>query len=370
MISHHGSATLTIDLGAVRDNYRLLKKRLNGVPCAAVVKANGYGLGALKIANTLYQDGCRDFFVALLDEGIELRNHLPKNTDIHILGGLLPETAAVYHQYDLIPVLGSLPEIKDWKQSSDDQCGRSDIHIDTGMSRLGLSPNEIQTISENPDLISGLNINNIISHLVMADEPDAELNQQQLDRFNKAVQLFPKNKLSFANSSGIFLNAAFHFDLGRPGAALYGLNPNPLAPNPMRQVIELKGKIVQIRDVDTPQTVGYGATHRILDKGRIATVPVGYADGYLRSLSSSGQVCIGGHLVDVVGRVSMDLITLDVSHIPENLIYPSAPVELIGTHITPDQLAAKANTIGYEILTSLGPRYQRIYLNANGYQPS
>jgi len=370
MISQHAAATLTIDLGAVRDNYRLLKKQLNGVPCAAVVKANGYGLGAIKIATTLFQDGCRDFFVALLDEGIELRNHLPHDATIHILGGLLPNTADVYHHYDLIPVLGSLPEIKDWKHNFDGLTPPCNIHIDTGMSRLGLSPSEINAISENSDLISGLNINIIISHLVMADEPGAELNQQQLDRFKKAVQVFPENKRSFANSSGIFLKASFHFDLGRPGAALYGLNPNSLAPNPMRQVVELKGKIVQVHDVDTPQTVGYGATHRILNKGRIATVPVGYADGYLRSLSNSGQACIGGHLVDVVGRVSMDLITLDISHIPENLIYPGAPVELIGAHMTPDQLATKAGTIGYEILTSLGPRYQRIYLDANGTHSS
>jgi len=375
MDNAHGAATLKINLDRVRDNYRILKQQLGGIPCAGVVKANGYGLGAVEISETLYNDGCRDFFVALMDEGIQLRQHLPENANIHILGGLLPGMAPVYHSHRLIPVLGSLPEIHDWKQSMDAHPGPVDIHIDTGMSRLGLSPGEILKIADDPDVIADLDINAVISHLVMADEPDGEINNQQLQRFTDALRFFPAAKTSLANSSGIFLSPDFHFDFGRPGAALYGLSPNTSKPNPMCQVVELKGKIVQVRDVDRPETVGYGATHRILDKGRIATVPVGYADGYLRSLSNAGHAFVDGApndvaRVDIVGRVSMDLITLDVSHVPERFVCPGASVELIGPRITADDLAAKAGTIGYEILTSLGQRYRRIYVDNNGPRPS
>ena len=367
----YAGAILTIDLDAIVANYRLLSGKFSGASLSAVVKADGYGLGAEPVAAALAGAGCRVFYVAHIEEGIRLRQALNDtgNSDfvqaeIHVLGGLLPNTEDAYDASRLIPVLGSLDQIHNWKS----YCQRlerplpCDIHADTGMARLGLPPVEVEKLVEEPSRLDDLNILTVISHLACADEPDNPKNAEQLDAFRELRRHLPQGLASFANSSGIFLDPDYHFDQARPGAALFGVAPVPGDPNPMAQVVKLQGKIAQVRAVDTPQTVGYGASHRIESPARIATVIIGYADGFLRSLSNKGTGYIGNIPVPVVGRVSMDLITLDVTGVPEHLCPVGALVDLIGPNNPIDQVAAAAGTIGYEILTSLGHRYHRAYV--------
>lgn len=352
---------LTIDLRALAQNWRRLKSRLNGADCGAAIKADAYGLGAKKAAVALSEAGCKEFFVATLDEAIQLRRVLygaGLEANIHVLNGP-NKGAAEMIEHRLIPVLNTPNDIAFWRSShSGVPC---DVHIDTGMLRLGLSPTDVVELQANPERTLGLNVSYVLSHLACAEDTETDMNARQLEEFRLARTLFPDRKASLANSSGIYLGDKYHFDLARPGAALYGVNPTPTKPNPMMQVVRLQGKILQVRDVDTDQSVGYGATHRIEQKGRIATVGVGYADGYLRSLSSRGVGYLGDIRVPLVGRVSMDLITFDVSDVPESVAQPGALIDLIGPHNPVDDVADAAGTIGYEILTSLGPRYQRIY---------
>jgi len=367
----HAGALLTIDLGAIAGNYRLLLDRLAGVPAAAVVKADAYGLGAERVAPVLARAGCRVFFVAHIDEGARLRHILDgtgvaehARAEIHVLGGLPPGTENAFAAARLTPVLNSLGEIAAWKDfcAAIEEPLPCDVHVDTGMGRLGLPPDETKRLAEEPERLAGLDVGNVLSHLACADEPDHPKNAEQLAAFRDIRARIGVGRACLANSSGIFLGSDYHFDMARPGVALYGVGPVPDAPNPMAQVVRLQGKIAQVRDVDTPQTVGYGAIHRVEGPGRVATVPVGYADGYLRSLSNRGTGYIGDIPVPVVGRVSMDLITLDVTGVPQDLARVGCLVDLIGPLNPVDRLAAEAGTIGYEILTSLGARYHRAYV--------
>jgi len=361
-IAATAGAILTVDLDAIAANYCLLRDRLDGAACAAVVKADAYGLGADRVAPTLYGVGCRHFFVALPDEAIALRRILP-DAEIYVFIGPLPGTAPVYHEHGLVPVLNDLGQIERWQQLSAGQGPLPAVlHIDTGMNRLGLGPDEGARLIAEPERLDGIDLRYVMSHLASAEAPDDPLNRAQLDRFTAFHDALPALPASLANSSGIFLGPAFHFDLARPGAALYGVNPTPGAANPMRNVVRLGGRIVQLRDVDSPMTVGYGATHRVAKKGKIATISVGYADGYLRSLSGRGSCLIGGVRVPVVGRVSMDLITVDVSNVPMQELEPGGFAELLGDDHSIDDLAREGGTIGYEILTALGHRYHRTYL--------
>jgi alanine racemase len=356
---------LSIDLAALVSNWRMLKSQLESADCAAAIKADAYGLGAERAVVALAEAGAREFFIALIDEGILLRRVLDKaglDGNIHVLGGPMSGNDAreALIEHRLIPVLNCLADIDDWKRSNAD--APADIHIDTGMLRLGLSPTELEILKADPGRAQGLNISYVLSHLACAEDRETTKNGKQLAEFVEALTLFPNAKASLANSSGIYLGPDYHFDLARPGAALYGVNPTPGKPNPMVQVVKLQGKILQVRDVDTPQSVGYGATHLITRKGRIATVGVGYADGYLRSLSGRGFGFLGEFKVPLVGRVSMDLITFDVSDVPEQIARPGALIELIGPGNPVDDVAQAASSIGYEILTSLGQRYHRVYI--------
>ena len=373
----HAGGVLRIDLDAIAANYRNLQARLAGATCGAVVKADAYGLGAAKVAKALAEAGCRDFFVALIDEGVEIRAALPE-ADIYAFCGATAETAAALAEYRLIPALNDLGQIEAYsayartrsrEAGGGDESGRlaALIHIDTGMTRLGLEARDVATLADNPRRLAGIEVKYVMSHLASADEPANPLNARQLAAFNDArAQLGNIAPASLANSSGIFLGADFHFDLARPGAALYGVAPQPGVPNPMTQVVRLQGKILQVRDVDSPMTVGYGATHRVRTKGRIATVGVGYADGYFRALGDRGHAYIGETRVPVVGRVSMDLITLDVSKVPPDQAVPGGFVDLISDRHPVDALAEEAGTVGYEILTALGRRYHRIYSHGAG----
>jgi alanine racemase len=366
----NAGAILTVDLDAIQANYRLLVDRLSGVPLAAVVKADAYGLGVDRVAPALARAGCRVFFVAHIEEGAHLRQILNDtgtsefvNIEIHVLGGLMAGAEEAYDASRLVPVLGSLDEIHNWKNycKKPERPLPCDIHADTGMLRLGLPPDELVKLADEPSRLDGLEILTVISHLACADEPEHPKNAEQLEAFRRVRGQLPQGRACLANSSGIFLGPDYHFDLARPGVALYGVGPVAGESNPMAQVVRLQGKIAQVRDVDAPQTVGYGASHRIEGPGRIATVPVGYADGYLRFLSNKGTGYIGNVPVPVVGRVSMDLITLDVTQVPKHQCAIGGLVDLIGPNNPVSQLAEAAGTIGYEILTSLGNRYHRVY---------
>lgn len=360
----HAAAILHIDLEAVAANYRLLRDRLQGAAaCAGVVKADAYGLGAARVAPVLWREGCRHFFVAQAEEALALRSVLPDEAWIAVLNGPVRGAEADFLAHRLTPVLNSLPQIDAWAALARD---RGDalgaiLHVDTGMSRLGLDARELDAVAGDHDRLDGIRLDYVMTHLACADEPAHPLNAAQRDEFAAARARLPQAPASFANSPGIFLGADFHADLARPGMALYGLNPTPEAPNPMAQTVHLKGRIIQVRQIDTPRTVGYGAAWRAQGPTRIATVGVGYADGFLRHLSDRATAFLGDTPIPLVGRVSMDLITLDVSALPPESVQPGTLLDLIGPNNPPDAVAEAAGTIGYEILTSLGSRYHRVY---------
>lgn len=350
---------LTVDLDAVRENWRMLKGMVGPTAeCAATVKADAYGLGMERIAPVLAGAGCRTFFVAAIDEGIALR-HLVPDARIFVLNGPFPGTGRDFLEHRLVPVLNAREQVEAWTTGGG---GDAAIHVDTGMSRLGMSHDELAAVAAVPEAVAALNPILLMSHLACAEDGESEMNAGQLARFLEARRLLPAVPASLANSSGIFLGPGYHFDMVRPGAALFGVAPRAGQPNPMRQVVRLQGKIVQLRDVDRPMTVGYGATHRVTGRGRVATVAVGYADGFPRSLSNRGCGHVGGVRVPLVGRVSMDLITFDVSEAPPEAVRPGAMIDLIGCENPVDAVAEQAGTIGYEILTSLGRRYCRHYI--------
>lgn len=362
-------AVLTVDLAAIVENWRLLaKKAKHGSDCGAVVKADGYGLGAAQVAAALSGAGCKTFYVAHLDEGIALRAAIGKGPRIIVMHGVNPGYERDIFRHGLIPVLSTPQQIADWKTFATDAdvLQETIIQVDTGMNRLGLSEQEFADHLADPDAFQGLTPLALMSHLACAGAPDHPLNLAQLNRFTSALSAlrtkFADVKATLANSSGVFLGDAWHFDFVRPGAALYGLNPQPGRPNPMLPVVRLQAKILQVRRVDSTQTVGYGATFQAADGAKLATVSVGYADGFLRSLSNGGRARLDGIPVRVAGIVSMDLLTFDVSDVPESSLKPGAMIDILSQDHTADDLAAEAGTIGYEILTSLGQRYARRYL--------
>lgn len=351
-------AVLEIDLGAVVANWRLLAAQAAPAICAAVVKANGYGLGATPVARTLMTAGCRRFFVATLDEGIALRAALGGKPQIAVFNGPLPGSAPDFVAPHLTPVLNDPGQIEAWAALAAPGKPNPIVHLDTGLSRLGLSAAEFDNCL---DRIAAIGASALISHLACAETPAHPLNAEQRARFVAARQLLPAVEASLAASSGIFLGHDFHLDLVRPGAALYGVNPCPGAANPMRPVVRLTAKIVQVRKIDRGESVGYGAAHIMDGPGLLATAAIGYADGWPRSLSHRGCGWLAGKRVPLLGRVSMDLATFDVSAVPPAELYPGNMIELIGKHYAVDDAAADAGTIGYEMLTALGARHHRIY---------
>lgn len=365
----HAGALLTIDLGAVADNWLTLKgMAADGADCAAVLKANAYGLGAVPVAQALAAAGCRNFFVAHVDEGIALRRHLPAAANLFVLHGAPPGAEEACAANGLIPILNSLPQLRAWVAL----CGRwsrrlpAGVQVDSGMARAGMDAAELAELDAVPELLAAFDLRLIMSHLACADEPESPMNREQLQAFNVLRARFPQVPASFANSSGVFLGKEWHFDLLRPGVALYGGNPTPGKPNPMKPVVRLRAKIMQMRAVPAGASVGYGRGHITAAPSRIATAGVGYADGFFRCLGGKAQAYWADTPLPIVGRVSMDMITVDVTTVPEDLLYPGALIDLIGTHRTVDDLATEAGTISYEILTSLGNRYHRTYINGTG----
>lgn len=369
------SSLLTIDLGAIVHNYKLLNAEFEyrradpsldeDIQCAAVVKADAYGTGVQNVAPALAGAGCDMFFVATLDEAILLRNTLP-NIDIAVLSGLLPNTAPIFAQFNLVPVindLGQLDRVVEWSRRDGIEV-RAILHLDTGMNRMGLDEKETATLQKTHRRMYGPQWVCVMSHLACADIPGHEMSARQLSLFKQRLDKLPEMPVSLANSAGIFLGRDYHFDIARPGIALYGGNPLSSMKNPMRPVVRLVGRVLQVRTVPSGQTIGYGASFATKRKMRIATVGCGYADGYMRTLSDKGHVVHNNRRLPIVGRVSMDAITVDVSEVPENELNQGDLVELIGEHMTVDMVAEMAGTIANEVLTSLGQRYRRAWIGA------
>lgn len=359
--AQRAGAVLTIDLGAVVANWRSLRDRVAPAECAAVVKADAYGLGVRRVVPALAAAGCRTFVVAQFEEALAVRAVAP-DARILSLGGLPAGTAPDFTANRILPVLNHLGDIAAWQAHARAQGTPlpAVVHIDTGMNRLGLGPDELDILAGDLGRLEGIDVRVWMTHLACA-EADTPMNGRQLADFRAAVARLPAAERSFANSSGIFHGPAAHFDLVRPGCALYGVNPTPALANPMRGTIRLDARVLQVRSVDSAMTVGYGATHRVEARGKIATIAVGYADGYLRSLSGRGHVFVDGVAAPVVGRISMDLVTVDISHLPDGAVTPGGLVELIGPNRPVDTVGDEGGTIGYEILTSLGARYHRVY---------
>jgi alanine racemase len=314
------------------------------------------------IGPRLAAEGCRQVFVAHLDEGIALRGVVPEHP-IYVLNGLLPGTEPDFVEFGLTPVLNHLGQLNAWRAAAQRYSRPLDavIHIDTGMHRLGLSPEEAQMLAAERGRLRGLRLALLMSHLVVSEEPNNPINGEQLSRFRNFVRTMPGAPASLANSSGIFLGPDYHFDLLRPGAALYGINPTPGRANPMLTTVTLRARILQVRRIDALQTVGYGAAWRSARPSRVATIALGYADGYFRTLINRTHVHLAGHKVAVIGRISMDLVTIDVTDVPEADSQPGALVEVLGPDLTADDLAEHARTNAYEVMTALGRRYARLY---------
>ncbi|MBN8430475.1 alanine racemase [Microbulbifer salipaludis] len=370
---------LIIDCAALVHNYRVLRRRLRaGSRCGAVVKADAYGLGVARVVPALYAAGCRDFFVATLAEGEAVRPLLPEDARIVLLTGVRPGFEHACAESGLVPVLVTTAQLQSWVEATarDGVAAPCALKLDSGMTRLGMEPAEFRQLLQQPSLLQSANVQLFLSHLACADDPHHLQNSQQLQRFSDACvalrKVCPQVETSFANSSGIYLGEPYHFDVARPGAALYGVNPTPDQPNPMRAVVRLRLPVLQVRQVERDCAVGYGATQQARAGSWLAVVRGGYADGVLRTQSGRGRgaAVIGGAtsepeqrvVVPMIGRVSMDSCVFDISALSEQQRGRLQAIELLNDELTVDHMGAAAGTIGYEILTSLGHRYGRCYL--------
>lgn len=358
------SGVLTIDLQALRRNYQKIAQSVAPAKAAAVVKANAYGLGAPQVSLALLEEGCRHFFVAEFSEALQLRPLLPQDASVFVLNGLQPGNETLCAANDITPVANSLDQLRNWCALAVQQPEKRFpllLQFDTGMCRLGIQPDEwddarlILAQAPNADLLY------VMSHLAAADEPDSPLNSAQLGMMQAISAAFPDTPVCFSNSGGTFLGSDYRGALVRPGIALYGGAPTARVANPMEAVVSLKVAVVQTRTVSAGSHIGYGGAHVAKAEMRLATIAAGYADGLPRSLSDRGAVYFEGQRLPIVGRVSMDSIIIDISSLPEGTLKLGSMVEILGAHQSIDDVAIAAGTISYEILTSLGSRYQRRY---------
>jgi alanine racemase len=357
---------LTIDLDALRANYRMLAAKVVPGECAAVVKADAYGCGLEQVAATLIRANCRTFFVAHLSEARRLRA-LTREATIYVLNGFSSAAGPAFVDCHTRPVINSSVELAEWDHfiASSGWSGGAALHVDTGMNRLGLTAEEAAAVAGRIQT-ENHGIALLMSHLACAEHPEHPLNDRQIRQFRELRSLFRGIPSSLANSPGIFLDRSTYCDLVRPGIALYGGNPTPGRSNPMKPVIGLKVRILQVRHVPSRATVGYGATWTSRRDSRIAVIAAGYADGIQRvSAVTEGpaprEVVVAGKRCRIVGRVSMDLFAVDVTDVPDGQVRRDDLVTLIGPGLTLDEAAAQAGTISYEILTNLSRRYHRIW---------
>lgn len=363
---------LTVDLGALADNWREMQRRSGNARAAAVVKADAYGLGIEDCGTAFYEAGARDFFVAVAQEGVTLRTYAP-DARIYVLSGIWPGQEQMFFENDLVPVLASEEQLAFWmsvvSERGDHPCA---LQVDTGFNRLGLSVDDALALAGDVSRPASFSPVLVLSHLHSGDNPASPLNRQQLELFQQISAAFEGIESSLSASAGIFLGPEYHFDLTRPGIALYG-GESVGGMRPLRPVVTAEARIIQIRDAAAGGTVSYGATHQLSRESRLAIVSAGYADGYLRSLSGSGVPLraggssgafgfIAGHRVPVIGRVTMDLTIFDVTDVPASDIRAGDYIELFGPNMPLDDVARAAGTIGYELLTGLGLRYERRYI--------
>lgn len=356
----YATGVVVVDLDAVARNYARVREAAGTAECGAVVKADAYGLGAEAVGRRLWREGCRRFFVATASEGFALRRSLP-DAAIYVFEGVPPGLEADYADRSLIPVLNALEQIARWRGT----LRPAALHVDTGMTRLGLSSDDVERLVAEPSLLEGVEIDCLMTHLACADQPEHSLNAVQLEAFERHAARLPAARRSIANSAGAFLGAPFAADLVRPGIALYGGNPFAERASPVEPVATLRARILQLRDVDAATTIGYGATYRTEAPARIAVLGIGYADGYPRCLGNRGVAGVAGVEVPIVGRVSMDLLCVDVSGVDRDRVEVGQYAELFGAQLSIDDVAAAAGTISYELLTRLGSRSTRHYLGAD-----
>ena len=356
------AARLTVRLGAIAANYRTYRRMTGPASVAAVVKADAYGLGAAQVAPALAGVGCDSFFVARLEEGVRLRKLLPQ-ARIFVLDGAQPDAVPALLTHRLTPALNSLAEIAAWSAAAGAARTTLDavLHVDTGINRLGLPGDELAILAaEARTRLAGLNLVLVMSHLACGDEAANSMNAEQLSRFQQALAMLPAAPASLAASHGAMLGPDYHFDLVRPGIGLYGANPQSGGQTLMQTAFTLTGKLLQLRQIDSGASVGYAATFRAKRPTMLATVALGYADGIPRSASNSGFAAIHGARAPIVGRVSMDVLVLDVTDMAEPPRVGD-DVELIGDTVTLGDAAKAAGTNEYEILTRLGHRLPRVY---------
>jgi len=354
---------LVIDLDALVANYTQLSARAGQALTGAVVKADAYGLGAFQVSTALYAAGCHHFFVAQACEALSLRPSLPADAALYVLNGLPEGAETTCADQNIIPVLNSLHQIARWSALAKVRGQRlpAVVQFDTGMARLGLSPEEARALAAAPDTLKALDIRFIMSHLACADTPENAANAGQLAHMREISAQFPGLPVSLANSGGLFLSEGFLQHLTRPGIALYGGAPNDAGPNPMQAVVSLHAAVIQTRTVPAGTRIGYGGAHTATHDMRLATLGAGYADGLPRSLSPRGAAWHGDIRLPIVGRISMDSLMVDITDLPEGTLAEGDFVELIGPHQSIDTIAADAGTISYEILTALGRRFYREY---------
>ena len=359
-------ARLTVDLNALAANPALLRRLAGDSEVGPVVKADGYGLGAAAISRRLWAEGARTFFVARLEEGEALRVALgpDRSASILVFDGAPTGSAARLAASALTPVLNSPSQVEVYAAFARAHGGALPcaLHLDTGMNRLGLRSEELEALAESSDRLRGLDIQLVMSHLACADQEEHPMNARQAGRLRKARTLFPKARASLANSAGLFLGPDYGHDLVRPGIALYGGGPFGRTHRDIGAVATLEAPILDVRAVAAGETVGYGAAFTAERPLRVAIVAAGYADGVLRAAWQSGRAWFGGDFRRLVGRVSMDLLAIDVTGCDE--ARPGAMVELLGPHVRLDEAAEAAGTVSYEILTRLGERAERVYLGA------
>ncbi len=367
-------ATLTIDLGALAANWQLLRQQGGAAECGAVIKADAYGIGLEPAARALQTAGCRTFFVAHVSEALRARAVLGSDPShiVYVLNGLLPEPGLVdlYRAHDLRAVLGSLDDVERWQREGSGLAAA--IHVDTGMNRLGLSLEELrQLVANHAAGTLGFPISLLMSHFISSEIADSTLNARQIATFDTARSILPDVPGSLCNSSGLFLSGKPVHDLTRPGYAMFGGNPTPDAPNPMRPVVHLSARILRLREIATGETAGYNAQWTAKRPTRLGVIGVGYADGLPRNAMatdahSGGEAIVAGVRCPFAGRVSMDLTIIDITDVPLVDVRVGMPVELLGSTISVDDLGQRADTIGYEILTNLGARYHRVYVDDAG----
>lgn len=362
-------ATLTVDLGALRENYARLRRMSGSAECAAAVKGDAYGTGGPEAVRALSDAGCKTFFVAQLSEAARVRETLP-DAIIYVLNGLVFAEASAYEGLQLRPVLATPEEIEAWAAFCRTRGERlpAALHVDTGINRLGLTAREVEQLSGAPETLAAFELTLVMSHLACADDPDNPMNAEQVAAFDSLRAMLPEVPASLANSGGVLNGAAYHYDLVRPGVALYGGNPLANRHNGMQAVVSVESTVLQVREIAVGKTVGYGAMWKARRPSRIAVVPIGYYDGYFRSLFDTqtddpAGVHIAGRFAPLAGRVSMDMITVDVTDIAPENVHRGTAVEVIGPNISVDDVARWAGTIPYEVLTALGSRFARVYLN-------